>query len=274
MKPKTSSAIVQELLETGRILSFPVIDAHGHMGTWHGIWFPRSEPDPMVATMDRCGLGTLVFSHHHALQNPQADNEKAQQAIDRYPDRLIGYYAVNARYPKNIQDITQNFSRLRGFAGYKILAGYYQTPITLPEYAPVWAHAHEEKRPVLLHTWGGDPYAGWRQVKEIAGRYPDVPILMGHSQYGDWNEAVALAKECPNVYCELTAAGDQNGVVQKMVDEGIEEKVLFGTDLPWFDPMHTIGVIAFCRISDTARKRILHDNAAQIFSRWLTEKKS
>jgi predicted TIM-barrel fold metal-dependent hydrolase len=270
MKPDTSSQIVQELLESGRITSFPVIDAHGHMGTWPGIWFPRAHPDRMIATMDRCGVSTLVFSHHNALQDPQTGNEKTQQAVDRFPDRLIGYYGVNAHYPENIRDITNNFSRLRGFAGYKILAGYYQTPITLPDYAPVWAHAHEEKRPVLLHTWGSDICAGCRQVKEIAERYPDVRILMGHSQYGKWDEAITLAKEFPNVYCELTAAGDVNGVVQKMVDDGIEEKVLYGTDLPWFDPMHTIGAIAFCRISDTARKRILHDNAAGIFSRWMS----
>ncbi|MBN1555218.1 MAG: amidohydrolase family protein [Phycisphaerae bacterium] len=270
MKPRTSSPIVRELLETGRITSFPVIDAHGHMGTWPAIWFPNSDAQQMIHTMDRCGVSTLVFSHHNALQDPQTGNETAQQEIDRFPDRLIGYYAVNARYPENIREITRNFSRLRGFAGYKILAAYNKTPITLPEYAPLWAHAHEEKRPVLLHTWGGDTCAGWRQVKEIAERYPDARILMGHSQYGDWDEAISLAKEFPNVFCELTAAGDVNGVVQKMVDDGIEEKMLFGTDLPWFDPMHLIGVIACSRISDAARKRILHDNAAELFSRWLS----
>ena len=41
---------------------------------------------------------------------------------------------------------------------------------------------------------------------------------MGHSQYGDWDDAIALAKDFPNVYCELTAAYSAGGAIQKMVD--------------------------------------------------------
>jgi len=43
----------------------------------------------------------------------------------------------------------------------------------------------------------------------------------------------------------------------------------FGTDLPWFDPMVGIGCIVFAEIGDAARRKILRDNAARIFERWL-----
>ena len=269
MRARVNSQIAQELLDTGRLSSFRVIDTHGHMGEWSGIWFPRPSAEDMVSTMDRCGVEWQVFAHHDALQNPAAGNLKAQAAIDKFPDRLIGYYAVNPNYPDQLAEAVKGFGHLRGFAGYKILAGYYATVITDPPCRPLWEHAHEAKLPVLLHTWGGDQFAGCRQVREIAQKYPGATLLMGHSQYGDWDGAIQLARELPNVYSELTAAHAVNGLIEKMVAEGIEDKITFGTDLPWFDPMYAIGCVVFARIGDTARRKILRDNAAVIFQRWL-----
>ena len=269
MKPQIDSAIVEELLTTGTLSSFKVIDTHGHMGPYAGIWFPNPEPADMVRTLDRCGVEKLVFSHHDALQNSAAGNRKAQEAIDAFPDRLIGYYAVNPNYPDQLKQAVADFDSLRGFAGYKILAAYYGTPVTEPACEPLWAHAHETKRPVLLHTWGGDPNAGWKQVREIAEKYPGATILMGHSQYGEWDKAIECARDFDNVYCELCAAYSVGGLIQKMVEAGIEDKIAFGTDLPWFDPMYGIGCVVFAHISDTARRKILRDNAVRIFGRWM-----
>ena len=176
---------------------------------------------------------------------------------------------MNPHYAAPLRSAVENFNTLRGFAGYKILAAYYNTAITLDACKPLWEHAHEDGLPVLLHTWGGDACAGCGPVREIAQRYPNARIIMGHAQYGDWDKAIALSREFPNVYCELTAAYAVNGVIAKMVNAGIEDRILFGTDLPWFDPMYAIGCVVFSDISDAARRKILRDNAARIFERWI-----
>ncbi|MDD5707963.1 MAG: amidohydrolase family protein [Kiritimatiellae bacterium] len=269
MKALVESQIAHELLETGTLSSFKVFDVHGHMGGFSGIWFPHPEATDMVRTMERCGVERLVFSHHAALQDPFQGNRRAQEAIAAFPHRLLGYYAVNPHYAKHIRDIAGNGRLPKGFAGYKILAGYYRTPITCDACIPLWEHANREKLPVLLHTWGGDSCAGCREVETIATKYPDAVILMGHAQYGEWAKAIHCAREFPNVYCELCAAYAVNGLIQMMVDSGIEDKVLFGTDLPWFDPMYGIGCVVFAHISDHARRKILRDNAVNIFRKWL-----
>lgn len=271
MIPRIHSAIAEELLETGTLRSFRIFDTHGHMGGYAGMHIPLSEPEAMLETMDRCGLSHLVFSHHEALQDMTEGNRRAQAAIDAYPDRFLGYYAVNPRYPELLREAVRSFGALRGFAGYKILAGYYQTPITLPACEPLWAHAHEARLPVLLHTWGGDANAGWRQVEEIAARYPGATILMGHSQYGQFDEAIALARRFPNVICELTAAYTRAHLIEKMVAARIEDRITYGTDLPWFDPMHATGCIAMADVPDTAKRKILRDNALAIFGRFLRD---
>lgn len=269
MRPRIRSAIADEIIETGSLSSFKAIDTHAHMGHFRGIHFPNPMAEDIVRTNDRAGVEWMAFAHHDAMQNPVTGNRKAQAAIDAFPDRLLGYYAVNPNYPEMLCEAVEGFSSLRGFAGYKILAGYYKTVITEPACRPLWEHAHEEKRPVLLHTWGENAYAGPQHVHEIATKYPQARILMGHSMYGQWDKAIELAKEHENVYAELCAAYGVNGVIKKMVDAGIEDKITMGTDLPWFDPQCVIGCVVFADISDAARRKILRDNAVRIFERWL-----
>jgi predicted TIM-barrel fold metal-dependent hydrolase len=269
VKPNIKSQIAQELMETGKVQSFRVFDTHGHMGGFAAIYFPNASTDRMIATMDRCGVEWLAFAHHDALQNSDSGNRKAQEAVDAYPDRLLAYYAVNPNYPDLIREGIEKFDSLRGFAGYKILGSYYNVSLLDPRAIPVWEHAQENKLAMLLHTWGGGGRGEPAQVEEAAKRFPEVRILMGHSLYGDWDTAIRLAKENEHVYCELTAAYGATGLIKKMVDAGVEDRILFGTDLPWFDPMVGIGCIVFADISDAARRKILRDNAEELFARWI-----
>lgn len=268
MKIGVRSQIAQELAETGTLKSFRVIDAHGHMGGFAGSYLPNDTPARMIRTLDRCGVERLIFSHHEALQDGPVGNLKALAAIAEYPDRLLGYWAVNPNYPDQLRRDVAAWPARRGLAGYKILAGYYRAAITLPACQPLWAHAHEARLPVLVHTWGGDAYAGPAQIAAVARRYSGATILMGHSMHGDWDGAIDLATRFRNVYCELCAAYATQGVIRKLVDAGLEDQILFGTDLPWFDPMYGIGCVVFAHISEAARRKILRDNAERIFARF------
>lgn len=54
-----------------------------------------------------------------------------------------------------------------------------------------------------------------------------------------------------------------------MVREAGSEKIVFGTDLPWFDPHYGIGCVVFSRITDEDRHNILHRNAEQLLQSFL-----
>ena len=108
-------------------------------------------------------------------------------------------------------------------------------------------------------------------------------IFMGHSGYGEWDEAISLARDFPNVYLELTAvyathdgivlkwAPERNfgigvnGIIHRMVSEAGSHKILFGTDMPWYSPHYAAGAILFSHITDDDIHNILHRNAERIF---------
>ena len=50
-----------------------------------------------------------------------------------------------------------------------------------------------------------------------------------------------------------------------MVDAVGSQKVLFGTDLPWFEEHFGIGCVVLAHISDEDRRNILYRNAERLF---------
>ena len=261
---KNTSVIAREYIDTGRCASCPVIDMHTHPDRYRSIYFPSVEPEQLVALMDAAGVRMLVGAAHEALSDPKAGNAKMARMIERFPDRMLGYWCVNPNYPDVLQNDLKEFEEHRGFVGFKFLPSYHHKPVDGPVYSDALGYADERGLIVLSHTWGFDGNNGGDQVRRIAGRFPNVKLLLGHSLYGDWDGAIRIANEFPNVYLELTAAASVCGIIEKFVNEVGSEKVIYGTDMPWFDPHYTIGTVAFAHISDDARHDILHRNAERL----------
>ena len=262
-----ASALAQEFWEKGSSETCPIYDMHGHMGPFASIYFPRGEPEGMLRTMNGAGVRMLVFSHHMALFAPQLDNRPSIEAVHRFPDRFRAYCVINPNYPEIVEQEIAAFEAHRDvFVGFKFLADYHRIAISDVGYRAAWEYANQRELLILMHTWGGSAYDGPDAVRRMAERYPKVKILMGHSCHGDWDAAVRLANDFPNVYLELTAVFDDRGAIEKFVNEAGSQRMLFGTDLPWFDPHHAVGVLLSAEISDDDRHNICHRNAERLLA--------
>lgn len=261
-----TSELAREFWEHGKSASCPIYDMHGHMGFYHSIYFPRGDTAGMIRTMDEAGVRMLTFSHHTALNSPDLANRPSIEAVRRYPDRLRAYCMVNPNYPEQIARDLDAFDALFPdvYVGFKFLSDYHAIPLTDPRYAPAWEYADARELLVLAHTWGGSPYDGEVVVREVATRYPHVKFLLGHSCHGKWDEAIQLTRDFPNIYLELTAIFDDRGVIELFVAGAGSDRMLFGTDLPWFDPHHAVGVLLSAQITDEDRHNICHRNAERL----------
>jgi len=268
MKPPpftADSEIAAEFWETGRCESCPIYDMHGHMGPWHSIYFPRSEPELMVRTMDAAGVRLLCFAHHAALFAPDIGNAAAEEAVRRFPSRFRAYLSIVPHYPQIIERDLARFDDCRDvYVGLKFLADYHAVPITDDRFRPAWEFAAARSLPVLSHTWGGSPYNGAEQVRRIAERYPSIPLLLGHSLNNHWDEAIAIARDHEQVYLELTSVLGMRGVVERFCETVGSTRLLYGTDLPWFAEHHGIGALLSEDITDDDRHNICHRNARKL----------
>jgi uncharacterized protein len=263
------SNLKEAFYSEGKLADCPVYDLHGHMGAFAGISFPRPEATGMVAAMDRAGVKLLVFCHHGALFTPDIGNAANIEAVRRYPHRLRAYCGINPNYQAVTESDIATYDEFpHVYVGIKMLADYHGYALTDERYRLAWEKADRDELLVLIHTWGGSKYDGPEVVRAVAERYPRAKILMGHSCHGEWDKAISLVQQFPNVHFELCAVLDERGVLERFVGEAGSDRILFGTDLPWFNHHYYIGSVLGADIDDEDRHNILHRNAERLLARY------
>lgn len=260
-----SSRLAAEFWANGHSDSCPVIDTHAHMGPFYGIHFPLDTAEAIVRHMDRTGVRLACFAHHDALFSPEIGNSSALEAVKAHPERLRAYLSINPNYPELVRkELPLLDAHPEAFLGLKLHPSSHNTSLESSAYSEAMALANERKMPVLIHTWGGTQFCGPAQISSLAARYPNAVLILGHSLYGAWKEAIVVTKEHPNTFLELTAVVGKRGVVEMLVAGAGSERILYGTDLPWFDEHFYLGNILCADISEDDRHNILHRNAERI----------
>ncbi|MBP1994116.1 amidohydrolase family protein [Paenibacillus eucommiae] len=264
---KNRSKLAREFVEQGRLSSIPIIDMHTHMGAFYGTYLPEAGLETMLDTMDREHIAWIISAPHSALFDPVGGNTEIVAAMAQHPQRIRGYYTVNPHYLDGLEEDLAAFDRTYGYVGFKLLPDYHKYPLTGDCYRRIYEFANERGLLLLSHTWGHSLYNPPQMIAELAHTYPNVQFLLGHSAPGETDYAIALAKRQPNVYLELCDTGRLNGMVGKMVREAGSEKVIFGTDFPWYDPHYMLGSVLFSGIADDEMRNILHNNAVRLVGR-------
>jgi predicted TIM-barrel fold metal-dependent hydrolase len=281
------SPIAQEYLDRGFSTTCPIIDMHGHVGPFYGCYLPSSPVDRMRQRLKRCGVQRIVCSHHSALAcDVEHGNQLMQDVVNAHPDDFLAYWVINPHYPEITARDLKSFPSREGFVGLKFWPDYHLVPVNSPKYSNALKYADEHGLLVLVHTFGESPFDAPALLGEVADRYPRARFLMGHSGYGEWERSVGIARDLANVYLDLTSVVQAldfsqmpggslmpaapslsphvNGLIEYMVQTAGSQKVVFGSDLPWYSQHYHAGAVLFARISDDARHDILHRNAERL----------
>lgn len=259
--------LVQEFLAYGRVPECPLIDMHTHPDRFHSIYFPDPSMDGIIRSMDRSGERLIVIAPHVALYEPLYGNPIMVKMLEAHPDRFRGYWCYNPNYPEAIEEAKARVLDIPGVIGFKFHPSTHNYPLSGDNYQPLLQWANTHRLIVLSHTWKHPGICDAAQCRWVAERYPELVFVLGHSCWDEFEQAFALAREFPNVYLELTACERVTGFVDRAVHTVGAHKLLFGTDLPWFDPNFSLGCVLFADITDADRHAILHGNAERLLAR-------
>ena len=255
----------EQFLETG-VSPIPIIDVHAHMGGVYGTSIPGGDVHGMIEVMNRENIEAIVASSHSALFDPGSGNRETEEAMALYPDRIKGYYAYNPNYEElYLKDISKAIEN-NGYIGFKFLPDYHGSSLSGGEYKTVLELADYYRLTVLSHTWGGSPGNAPLQAESILKRYKGIKLIMGHSAPGELDRAIELAREYENVYLDLCDIHRHSGIVEKMADKAGADKILFGTDIPWYDPNYCLGSILFADIPDGDKLKIINTNGKRLIN--------
>lgn len=253
---------IAELAKQGKPLEhIKIIDAHAHMGDYNAFYIPDPSSEGMLKIMDRLGIDKACITPHTAScgSDYQEGNNQVIETLKKYPDRFLGYCTINPNYPQEIQEEMKRCFDIRGFVGIKLHPFCHGVPIEYKGYIPVYEFAQENRLPILFHT------SGKRDVEYIsylADTYPDANFIMGHAGFNIRAQECAMeeVKKHHNLYVDIAISFTYECNVEWMVESIGSEKILYGSDMPFFDPRPAVGRVALADLKEEEKQNIFYNN--------------
>jgi len=256
------------MIKISEILGYQPIDIHSHLD--HGVegdrrqrvgnsaWqVHKCELDFIKEGYDIVGISCGAFSTFSSLSEVHAYEENeylyelAQKtdwiyqwiAIDPKQDELFEQYKIMMASPKTLG------IKLHTWHNYDII-----------EYADkIFSFANKLGATVLMHN------VCIPDMVNFANKYPDMKLIIAHIAGEEWIDAINNAKH-KNIYVDTSGGMSAlNNVIERAVERVGADNILFGTDT--YSTGFQVGRIAWARISDADKKKILRDNAKRLFPR-------
>ena len=280
----------------------PVIDIHVHISPYH--WFkPEAialtrrghpewdrverfceSPGEFLSHMDAAGVeraGLINYVSPDVTGVGAETNEWVARYASTDSARLIAFGSV---HPRQVTDAAAETDRLAkiGIRALKVHPSHqWFAPNSyrheLPALAAVYKRAAAHGMPVMIHT-GTSIFPGARNVyaqpmlaDDVGVDFPGLTVILAHGGRPLWmNEAFFLVRRHANFYMDISSIPPRRLLEYFPRIEEIAEKVLYGSDWPGFsvnDLRAAADGVRALPISPEARRKILYDNAARLFSR-------
>lgn len=216
-----------------------IVDGHCHLGTGHEY---RQTSDELLTNMDRLEVDRAVVcpvDRCIAVDNREG-NDTVLRAAHAYPDRFYAFATANPWYGERaIAELRRAVGEgARGIKLHPPLQGFMLCDELV---FPIIELAGQLGVPVFIHT-GTPAFSQPTQLAELAQRFPQVPLIMGHMGSTDFKfEAIPSALLSPNIYL------DTSWILPALLTQAVQAvgagRVLFSSDSPIGD----LGVELGCR---------------------------
>jgi hypothetical protein len=163
-----------------------------------------------------------------------------------------------------------------GARGIKVHPVLQRFPMGDRRMYPIYATCRDLGVPVIAHAGPSrtsPQYAEPRAFADVLRAFPDLPIVLAHLGGGAWRQALEIARAFPNAHfdcCEILAwtgatnAPDDAQLARLIRDIG-PERVLFGTDFPWYGLDETVEHVSrLPLLSREEKAAILGANAVRL----------
>ena len=237
-----------------------VLDVHGHIGAHRPFQLGCYEAEDMAATCRRMGVdGVVVSSIPSIIGDWKRGNDDVADACEKYPDVIYGYAVPNPYYEDC--DLTP-YLDLPGFRGVKIHGDMQSLPVNDPRYDAAYELANKRGLPVLFHAWMPSEV---KAAADVARRYPNATVILGHSGMTARDAAVEAARQYENILIDTAISSTYDNAIEVLVDKVGADRVVYGSDISFFDCIHTLGKIALAKLPDADKEKILGLNAKELF---------
>lgn len=244
-----------------------IIDIHTHCGIVDGKF---NMPVKMqLDAMKKYGIDYALISDIECGYGKElAGNRYLLDTVKKYPEKFGGMLWCSGDGNCDIRQFEKLYLENREFVkGLKIHPDISGIRFDDRRFTPYIGLAERYSLPILIHTQETD-FSKISYVEDIADKFKDVKFILGHmSLCSDGSEALAAVKKHANIYADT--AWVKYGVVKQAFENGISEKIMFGTDSP-IGGLDTYGdkdfYTAYYDSDDKFTDGVMYENAVRIFN--------
>jgi len=236
------------------------MDSHAHLGQHSGFLIIDSSAEGVIRAQDRLGVDlTAASSLEGTLAGWQRGNDVVIDAVQRFPNRIFGYITVNAHDPDSVLAECERCWD-GGCRGLKLHTGQ-GFDYDHPALQPALEFANGKGCPILCHVWGTE----LDHMEALIERYGTSTWILAHAGSHLPERYVEVACKYPNAVLETCFSVCPKGLVEWLVKEAGEDKVIWGSDLDFMGSPNQIGRVLFADLSESIKKKLLCDNARRVF---------
>lgn len=245
-----------------------IVDAHAHIGQWPSSFLPAPDAEDLIASMNLTGTSVSIASSMRAIWSGDVEsgNAEALAAARRFPGRLFVHAVANPHRPQDRAYLLDLLGEPE-VRGIKIHPHTHECAVDDSRYDWILQVACEMKVPVLGHCFAGTWHSPPEGFVSVAGRYPELTIIAGHSgaTAAGFHTLASSGAQYPNLFAELCGSQMTARWIRRLVADLGAARVLHGTDATLIDPRLGIGRVLQAGLSDTDRDAVLAANARRIY---------
>ena len=244
-----------------------IVDMHAHMDEVADLnWFDT--PEKLIKLMDDANIELAVVSAYLNVPGPDPDAfERMCRCVEPYKDRLCPFIRMDPWFGKRTVEVLVEAHRNHpNLSGVKLHPGHY----TLHPYGEATValiqKAGELGLPVLFHC-GDEEMCLPLQIGEMMKQCPDTKVILAHmGGLAHYRDAISVAKKYPNIFID-TSEIPYVGMIRRVVDEIGADRVLFGTDAPFCDPLVELKKVEYAGLTEQEFEKVCSLNGLKLLKR-------
>ncbi|MDR2569130.1 MAG: amidohydrolase [Oscillospiraceae bacterium] len=258
-----SNTIIGRAMNRDSFTDLKIIDMHCHLGPTDNFYFPKAEIEEMLEDADLFGTYKLCVAPHVGISaDHKLGNKLAHEAITKFPDRVYGMLCFNPNFPEEIDCEFDAYYHIPQFVGVKIHPSSHKCPLTASVYRSIFERLCEKGGFLLTHTWESDSNCDAAACENTVKDFPGVNFILAHSlglQDGIY-KAISLVNRYDNCYMDTSGFEFSNVSIEAIMAKVDNNKVFFGSDMPFHDMRCGISRILYADLSDAVKEMLLSSN--------------
>lgn len=243
-----------------------IIDCHTHLGaSWLGQWKSEIDEEGFLDYMDQWNIDLACINYWGIAYDPHIGNDKISDFVKANPQRLIGFSCIIPSWGEEavleMEKAVKN-PQMKGIKLHPAINKYY---VDSPVVNPIMEMAVAADMPLLFHC-GADEYSHPRKLGHLAQQFKQAKIIMGHMGEEAVVEGIQVAKENPNIFLDTAGSYNRYNIMVEAINYVGEERILFGTDFPAYNPGPEISKVRDAKITARQKELIFGLNAARLLN--------